>query len=189
VAGAIAAGPAGLRVEGLSPESSQPDRAILQALALAGARCSYDGGAFTLRKSDLRGFAFDAGDCPDLFPPLVALASRCEGSSRIRGASRLKAKESDRAEALIAEFAALGLAIAQEGDELVVRPEGGAPQPLSGGIVRSRGDHRIAMAAAVAALAAADRVGIEGAGCAAKSYPGFFEDLAGLGASIFGGLE
>lgn len=189
VAGAIAAGHAGLRVEGLSPESSQPDRAILQALALAGASCSYDGGAFALRKSALAGFAFDAGDCPDLFPPLVALASRCEGSSRIRGASRLKDKESDRAEALITEFGSLGLAIALEGDELVVRPEGGAPRPLSGGIVRSRGDHRIAMAAAVAALAAADRVGIEGAGCAAKSYPGFFEDLAGLGASIFGGLE
>jgi 3-phosphoshikimate 1-carboxyvinyltransferase len=189
VAGAIAAGPDGLRVEGLSPESSQPDRAILRALELAGARCDYDGGAFLLRRSALRGFSFDASDCPDLFPPLAALASRCEGSSRIRGASRLKDKESDRAEALIAEFASLGLPIVQEGDELVLRPEGGAPEPLSGGLVRSRGDHRIAMAAAVAALAGSDRVGIEGAGCAAKSYPAFFEDLAGLGASVFGGLE
>ncbi len=189
VAGAIASGPAGLRVEGLSPDSSQPDRAILQALSLSGASCSYDGSAFALRKTDLHGFSFDASDCPDLFPPLVALASRCEGSSRIRGASRLKDKESDRAEALITEFAALGLAIAQEGDELVVRPEGGSPKRLAGGLARSRGDHRIAMAAAVAALAASDRVGIEGAGCAAKSYPGFFEDLAGLGASVFGGLS
>jgi 3-phosphoshikimate 1-carboxyvinyltransferase len=189
VAGAVASGTQGMRVLGLSPQSSQPDRAILRALALAGASCSYDGGAFVLRKAALRGFAFDAGDCPDLFPPLVALASRCEGSSRIRGASRLKDKESDRAEALITEFASLGLAIAQDGDELVVRPQGGAPEPLAGGLARSRGDHRIAMAAAVAALAAADRVGIEDAGCTAKSYPGFFEDMAGLGASVFGGLS
>ncbi|MFH2113625.1 MAG: 3-phosphoshikimate 1-carboxyvinyltransferase [Spirochaetota bacterium] len=188
VAGATA-GPAtgsGLRVEGLSAQSSQPDRAILEALVLAGARLGMGRNAITVGRSALRGFSFDATDCPDLFPPLVALCLRCHGGSRIRGVARLRDKESDRAEALVTEFGRLGLSIRIDGDELVIpgveNLPGGA---LPGGLVLSRGDHRIAMAAAVAGLCAGGRVGIEGEDCVAKSYPGFYEDLAKL-ASQFG---
>jgi 3-phosphoshikimate 1-carboxyvinyltransferase len=180
VAGATA-GPVaspGLRVEGLSVQSSQPDRAILEALVLAGARLGFDKNAISIQKSALRGFSFDATDCPDLFPPLVALCLRCQGESRIRGVGRLKDKESDRAEALVTEFGKLGLSLWVDGDELVIPGvESLAGGMLSGGLVSSRGDHRIAMAAAVAGLCAAGRVGIEGEDCVAKSYPGFYADL------------
>jgi 3-phosphoshikimate 1-carboxyvinyltransferase len=92
---------------------------------------------------------------------------------------RLKDKESDRAEALVTEFGKLGLSLRVDGDELVIPGVEGLPGGmLSGGLVSSRGDHRIAMAAAVAGLCANGRIGIEGEDCVAKSYPGFYEDLA-----------
>jgi 3-phosphoshikimate 1-carboxyvinyltransferase len=171
----------GLRVEGLSARSSQPDRAILEALVLAGARLGFEQNAIIIMKSPLRGFAFDATDCPDLFPPLVSLCLRCHGESRIRGVARLRDKESDRAEALVTEFGKLGLVLSVDGDELVIPGVGSLPGgALSGGVVSSRGDHRIAMAAAVAGLCSSGRVGIEGEECVAKSYPGFYEDLASV---------
>lgn len=169
----------GLRVEGLSVQSSQPDRAILEALVLAGASLGLDRNAITVKRSVLRGFDFDATDCPDLFPPLVALCLRCNGESRIRGVARLRDKESDRAEALVTEFGKLGLVLKVDGEELVIPGVDSLPGgALSGGLVSSRGDHRIAMAAAVAGLCASGRIGIEGEDCVAKSYPGFYGDLA-----------
>ncbi len=176
----------GVRIGGLDPESAQPDRAVLAALESAGAPVSYDGGYHIACPSGLRGFSFDAAGCPDLAPPLVALASRCEGTSRIAGVRRLRGKESDRAAALAQEFSALGLPVIVEGDELVVRPEGGAAEPMAGGRADARGDHRIAMALSVAALGARAPVGIRGAACVAKSYPEFFRDMAALGASLSG---
>jgi 3-phosphoshikimate 1-carboxyvinyltransferase len=111
----------------------------------------------------------------------VALAVACEGETRLRGAERLRGKESDRAAALSEEFSAIGARVVVEGDLMRVRgaglPRGGA---LRGGRVDSRGDHRIAMAAAVASLASAGPIEIVGGECVAKSWPAFFEDLAGI---------
>jgi 3-phosphoshikimate 1-carboxyvinyltransferase len=176
VAGAIAAGAGGLEVTGLAMESSQPDRAIIDALELAGASLERIDGGWRVRRVPLGGFSFDATDCPDLFPPLVALASRCSGVTTLRGASRLRAKESDRAAALAGEFGRLGLRVEVEGDLMTVAGLA-SEKKLSAGTVSSHGDHRIAMAAAVAALAGAGTVVIEGAGSVAKSYPDFFEAL------------
>ncbi|MEN6363438.1 MAG: 3-phosphoshikimate 1-carboxyvinyltransferase, partial [Rectinema sp.] len=103
---------------------------------------------------------------------LVALAAACRGMSTIMGADRLKTKESDRAIALTEEFGKMGVPVRREGNRLKV--QGGK---ISGGQVDSRGDHRIAMAAAVAGLAAETPVRIKGAECVAKSWPTFFEDL------------
>ena len=205
VAGAIAGREGGrLSVEGLSLGSEQPDRAIMDALALAGASVETapaSGGASSIRvvRSRLRAFDFDATDCPDLFPPLAALAASCEGVTTIRGATRLKAKESDRATAIREEFGKLGIGIEVEGD--LMRVHGGAGRGgyrretgdggrrsgevhrAGGGVpvrIDPRGDHRMAMAAAVAALVAGPAVEIEGAECVSKSWPSFFEDLEAL---------
>jgi 3-phosphoshikimate 1-carboxyvinyltransferase len=176
VAGAIAARRRAVTLSGLDLASCQPDRAILEALRLCGAGIELDGGAIGLRRDRLRAFEFDAGDCPDLFPPLVALAAACEGETRLRGALRLRGKESDRAAALREEFAALGAAIEVEGDQMVVRGRG----RLAGGRADSRGDHRIAMAAAVASLISEGPVEVAGSECVAKSWPSFYEDLASV---------
>lgn len=183
VAGAISGGGGGVRVEGLSGDSSQPDRAVLDALAMAGARVEASDGGYVVRGGALRGFCFDATQCPDLFPPLVALASRCAGVTSLRGASRLRAKETDRAAALSGEFARLGLRVDVDGDLMTVQGLGSGGR-LTGGSVDARGDHRMAMAAAVAATAALASVTIEGAECVAKSWPGFFEALSSIGGRV-----
>lgn len=185
-----------LSVEGLRLDSGQPDRAIMDALALAGARVEtapVPGGTASIRvmRAGLRAFEFDAGGCPDLFPPLAVLAASCEGVTTLRGASRLAAKESDRASALREELGKLGVAIEVEGDFMRIRgdaqrgcTEGGGERAkhAAAGPVRidPRGDHRMAMAAAVAALSGGATAEIEGAECVTKSWPSFFEDLEAL---------
>ncbi len=196
VAGAIAGN---LRIEGLQRDSSQADKAILTALDAAGVEYRWEGADLfvhrgvaagathevsSLRSGDplgrsfaIRAFTFDATECPDLFPPLVALAAYANGISEIRGASRLTHKESNRALTLQEEFGKLGVRIDLEGD--LMRVHGGSP--LQGAVTHSRHDHRIAMALAVAGLHAGSRVLIEEAQAIGKSYPDFFADLQQLG--------
>lgn len=176
VAGALAGE---ITVRGLNPGSRQPDRSVCEAVERSGAEVRVAPDGIAARRRDLHAFAMDLAGAPDLFPPLVALACFCEGTTRLEGVDRLRYKESDRAAALIEEFGRLGAAIHPEGNALVIR--GGS---LRGGTATSRGDHRIAMALALAGLRAEGEVGIEGARAVEKSYPGFFEDLAAAGGRI-----
>jgi 3-phosphoshikimate 1-carboxyvinyltransferase len=169
VAGAIAGN---VRVENLNLMSKQADRAIIQALIWAGASVSVQDKFIAVSKNELNSFHFDATHCPDLFPPLVALAAHCKGETRILGVNRLWAKESNRGQTLQQEFAKLGISIEVEGD--LMKIYGGQ---VKGGTVKSHGDHRIAMACAITALAADGKVEIEGAEAVAKSYPLFFDDI------------
>ena len=172
VAGAIAGR---VTVNNLQQDSLQADAAILDALRRAGAEVEIAGDAVTVRRSRLAGFEFDATNCPDLFPPLVALAACCDGKSVIHGAQRLAVKESDRGLALRQEFSNIGGTIDLFADRMEI-----FGHPLDGGAIDSHHDHRIAMACAVAALRSARGVAIHGAECVAKSYPKFFEDLQQL---------
>lgn len=169
VAGAIAGS---VIVENLQPLSHQADRAIIEVLQLVGASITYVNGTIKVSKDRLNSFHFDATDCPDLFPPLVALAAACSGTSEIVGVTRLVHKESDRANALQQEFKKMGITINTRGNSMLI--EGGNVQHAD---VESHNDHRIAMAAAIAALVSNGEVTINGAECVAKSYPNFFEDL------------
>ena len=169
VAGAIAGQ---VVVENLNPGSFQGDKRILDALRASGASVEVTNRDIRASKQKLKAFSFDATDCPDLFPPLAALAAYCHGTSRISGVSRLRAKESDRAATLTDIFSRMGISIRLEQDTMLV--EGGKPKAA---VVESHGDHRIAMAAAVAALGGSGPVTIEGAKAVNKSYPGFFNDL------------
>ncbi len=177
VAGAIA-GP--ITVVGLDPSSTQADKAILKALTDCGCDVRINQREITISPATLRPFEFDATNCPDLFPPLVALAAYCNGTSVIKGVSRLAHKESDRALTLQAEFEKMGLTIRLEGDLMFV--DGGVE--LNGASVRSHHDHRIAMACAVAALKASGDVVISQANAINKSYPDFFDHLEQLGAIV-----
>ena len=106
VAGAIA-GP--LTVRGLDLTSTQADRAIIDAMMAANAAIAMDGKGIKVHPGEMDGFYFDATDCPDLFPPLVALAAYCNGQTTIRGVSRLIHKESNRALTLQDEFDKMGV--------------------------------------------------------------------------------
>ncbi|MBO8152831.1 MAG: 3-phosphoshikimate 1-carboxyvinyltransferase [Candidatus Marinimicrobia bacterium] len=177
VAGAIAGR---VRVTGLKVDSLQADRAVINVLHMAGAVVKEEKNYVEASYGTLRRFDFDATECPDLFPPLVALASCCKGRSKIEGVHRLVYKESNRAEALLEEFRKMGVRLSVENDYIVVDGEG---QP-EGGRVSSHNDHRIAMACAVAGLASKDGVVISGAEAVEKSYPTFFEDIKKLGAKV-----
>ena len=177
VAGAIA-GP--ITVRGLDLMSTQADKAIVDALMKANAGIAMEAKGIKLHPAPMTAFEFDATDCPDLFPPLVALAAYCKGSTIIKGVSRLIHKESNRAITLQDEFDKMGVTIDFEDDLMIVQGGG----IVKGADVHSHHDHRIAMACAVAALKATDETVIEEAQAVNKSYPDFYEHLKQLGADV-----
>lgn len=176
VAGAIAGE---VTVSNLDVFSAQADRAVVDALKRAGAFVEHKYNTVTVARAGLRAFTFDATDCPDLFPPLAALAAYCNGVSRIRGVRRLATKESDRSRAVTEVLQAFRINVFTEDDEMVI--EGG---DVKGAIVSSHNDHRIAMMAAVAALGGRDEVTITGADAVNKSFTEFFDTIRQIGVNL-----
>jgi 3-phosphoshikimate 1-carboxyvinyltransferase len=185
VAGAIA-GP--IVVKGVQLNSTQADKAVIQALKDAGASIDINENAIQIGPAkdkagvvgSLKAFEFDATHCPDLFPPLVALAAVCNGVTILHGVSRLAHKESDRGLTLQKEFAKLGIRIELNEDRMMVY--GGIG--IKGAEVFSQHDHRIAMACGVAALCADGPITITDAEAVNKSYTDFFKHLQHLGAKV-----
>ena len=170
-----------ISVTGLAPDSAQPDRAVADILRRMGASVESvpeAGGLAAVRVAPppggLRACEIDVSQCPDLLPALVVAAARARGDTRFVRAARLRLKESDRIAAMEEVLARLGVAAESTPDTLVVH---GVPgRPFRGGAeVPVAGDHRIAMAAAVAATVADGPVALPGAECVAKSYPAFFD--------------
>lgn len=166
----------GLCVRGLDRNSAQGDRSVLEILRSFGAELLEGEEGILIRHGTLKGQTIDAAPIPDLIPVLSVLASVAEGETRIVNAARLRLKESDRLASTTAMLRALGAEVEELGDGLVIR---GRPC-LAGGTVDSAGDHRIAMAAAVAATACTQPVTIHCADCVRKSYPRFWEDFEAL---------
>ncbi len=165
-----------IRVKGLSEGSRQADRAILNPLIASGSALNWSAGDLVVSKPEkLKPFHFDATEAPDLFPALVVLAANCSGESTIRGVKRLSGKESDRGVILRSEFKKLGVEVKIEDD--LMRVVGGR---LGGGIIDPHGDHRIAMAGAIAGLSSSSSVQISDAKVVSKSYPNFFEVLESI---------
>jgi len=160
--------------------SLQADRQILTALGRAGAIITMGQDQVTVSRGELRAFDFDATQCPDLFPPLAALAAHCEGTTRITGTHRLIHKESNRSRVLQEEFYKIGVTIKLEGDTMYIT----GPSMMKTGDIDPHGDHRIAMAAATIAMCSRTPVRISDPGCVAKSYPGFYDDLKSIGGRI-----
>lgn len=154
-----------LTIEGLNPLSMQGDMMIAPHYL------------HLRRPGDLD---IDVSGCPDLVPPLAAMASVRPGTVRLVNAGRLRLKESDRLRTVSSALNALGASVEEGKDMLTIR---GVPA-LKGGTVNACGDHRIAMMTAVAALASDGPVTVLGAECVRKSYPEFWEDYQGLGGKI-----
>lgn len=170
-----------ITLTGLDINSVQADRAIINVLKSANAFINIEQNAITAGNvNELTAFEFDATDCPDLFPPLTVLANFCKGISSIKGVSRLREKESDRATALVDVFTKMGSRIKIEDDVLIV--EGN--NSINPAVVSSHQDHRIEMACAIAGLRANGRVTIQHAGAVNKSYPAFYDHLKMLGAAV-----
>jgi 3-phosphoshikimate 1-carboxyvinyltransferase len=138
------------------------------------------GGDLDVRPAELVGADVNAAEVPllvDELPLFALLAVHARGDSVLRGAAELRAKETDRIEAVVDGLRRLGAHIRATEDGFVVR---GVPTRLRGGSMDSRGDHRIAMVAAVAGLASREGVEVEDAECVSVSFPGFFDLLESL---------
>ena len=165
----------GITVSGLRADSAQGDRAVLDILRAMGACAEEAAAGITVRRGTLHGAVIDAAPVPDLIPALCALAAAAEGETRVVNAARLRLKESDRLATTAAMLASLGAHVEELPEGLIVHGGG-----LRGGAVSAQRDHRIAMAAAVAACACTEPVTIEGWECTNKSYPRFGEDFNAL---------
>jgi 3-phosphoshikimate 1-carboxyvinyltransferase len=141
------------------------------------------GRAPTLRATEIAGEL--AVRSIDELPILGVLAARAHGTTTVRDAEELRVKESDRIATTCAMLRAFGVTCEPRADGFVV--EGRPDRPLTAAHVHADGDHRIAMAAAVAALVADGPTQIDDADNVATSYPGFAAALTRLGATITAG--
>ena len=154
-----------VRIRGLETGSFQGDRVVVtHAGALSGS------GNVTI----------DLSGCPDLLPPLAVMAALRRGTTRFVGAARLRLKESDRLSTVHDLLLDLGGEAEEGRDCLTVHGVSG----LAGGIVDGANDHRIVMAAAIAATRCTGPVIIRGAEAVKKSYPGFWREYEALGGDV-----
>jgi len=129
-----------------------------------------------IRPAALRGGPIGGAQIPqviDEVPILSVLATQCEAGMEIRDAGELRVKESDRIRSIVENLRAMGAQVEEFEDGLAIPGR----QPLHGAVIKTYGDHRIAMAFAVAGLVARGETVIEGAECAGVSFPGFFAML------------
>lgn len=166
---------AGITVRGLRHEPPQGDREILDILREMGAVARMLPDGASVRRGSLKGGSFDLRQMPDAAPALAVLAALAEGETVLSGTARLRGKESDRVAAAVALIRGLG-GEAEAGEDRILIRGGG----LRGGEADSFGDHRIAMAAALAACGAREPVYLGGSGCVAKSFPDFWTEFGRL---------
>ncbi len=174
-----------ISVKNLDFASVQGDKAIVNILVQMGLTVTVYGDQVEVAGKDglLEAFSMDARDIPDLVPVCAVLACFAKGTSKIHDAHRLRYKESDRLQSLYLELRKMGAEINIDEGSLTVK----GPCALHGAEIDPHHDHRIAMACAVAALGATGETMIHDSECVKKSYPGFFNDLRGLGVDVVGG--
>lgn len=168
-----------ITVKGLDPASGQGDRQILSVLEAMGASFSSSAEGLRVLPGSLIGFTVDMRQIPDALPILAVAATAARGETRLIHAGRLRYKESDRLTATAELIRSLGGQVRELPDQLII--QGSA---LTGGTVQSFGDHRIVMAAAIAATVAQGPVTILGAEAVRKSYPDYFKDYQSLGGNV-----
>jgi 3-phosphoshikimate 1-carboxyvinyltransferase len=180
-AGAVA-GTDGVTVHGARP-SAQGDAAIVSILERMGAAIDWDrsGGNIDVSQSSLSGVTVDVGDTPDLLPTIATLGAVADGDTVIENCEHVRYKETDRVSAMAEELGKMGASVTEEHDTLTVH---GAETDLVGSRVNGRHDHRIVMSLAVAGLVAAGETTITGGEHVDVSFPGFFDVLEGLGATV-----
>ena len=164
---------------GLYADSIQGDKAIVSLLRGSGAKITNADEKLTVSCGTMQEFDVSMEEIPDLLPILAVRAAAGNGISHFTNAERLRLKESDRLTATAEMLRALGADVDEYPDALAVH--GGQ---LKGGTVDAKNDHRLVMAAAIAALCCEGPVTIKGAEAVNKSYPSFFDDYAALGGRV-----
>ena len=168
-----------ISLRGLDLSSVQGDMKALYGLKIIGGSIVQEDFLKVEKTCKMDPLDLDMANMIDLVPIMSILATQLEGTSVFRNIARLKIKESDRIESILAMHKSLGTKAYVKEDRLYVEKSS-----IVGGLVDSRNDHRIAMSAAVAGLISERGVIIEDAGAVEKSYPNFFKDMEKLGARI-----
>ncbi len=172
----LAAGAVGNRpvlVKGLTADSLQGDRAILDILSQMGASVNVTFDGIIVKSGDLRGIRIDMSRCPDLVPTVAAVAVFASSPTTIENVAHLRIKETDRLAACADEVARTGAETEIVGDSLIVRP---FRFPKGHAIdFRTYGDHRMAMAVSLFELGGV-AVHLDNPACVGKSFPGFFDE-------------
>ena len=172
IVGAVISGK--LQLSGLNPTSKQADRAILEVVKSAGCDFQFIDSFLHLNKNQkIIPFSFDITDCPDLFPVLAILACAANGCSKISGLHRLLNKESNRLTSVQEMLLLFGVESNVENDTIFIHGTG----KVKAAEISSYNDHRIVMAAAIAATISDGPISIENPEAIQKSYPTFFEVL------------
>jgi len=170
-----------ITLSGLNRDSLQGDKEILDILRAFGAIVHEENEQVIISPGELSGINIDLTDIPDTLPALSIVAALSKGQTVFTGAKRLRLKESDRISSVVNLVRALGAQAKETDDGLVI--EGGLNK-IKSARVDSCGDHRIAMAAAIAGTVCDGKVEITNERAVDKSYPAFFEHLKMLGGKI-----
>lgn len=168
-------------VDGLSADSIQGDRAVLEHLRALGAEIEEKDGCIRVVKPACHGAELDMSGCPDIAPMLALVCQMMPGKSRLKGCGRLRLKECDRLTTTKKILQQLGGHALVAGDDLVLE----GVDKLHGGVtVDAKEDHRMVMLTVMAALLCEEPVTLTGAESVNKSWPEFLHVITGLGGKI-----
>lgn len=174
VAGAIGGN---VSVKGLDLNSTQGDKEITEIIRKFGGNISFKDGMINCCSNDIEGIEIDVENIPDLVPIIAVLGAFAKGKTVIKGAERLRYKESDRIESVVSNLKLIGADVEETRDGMIIN--GG--KKLHSAKLKGFNDHRIVMAFSVAGLYIDGGVEIDDAESINKSYPSFFEDYNRLG--------
>ena len=163
-------------LKGLDINSTQGDKAVVDVLRRFGADVKVGENTVSVKKSSLKGCEIDATDIPDMVPALAVAGAFASGTTVIKGASRLRFKESDRIESVCFNLKQLGADVTQTEDGMIIRS-----RTLHSARLKGFNDHRIVMSMSVCASGLDGVTIIDDAQSINKSYPDFFDDFNSIG--------
>ena len=168
-------------LQGLDYSSAQGDKAVVDVMRQFGADVSIGENSVRCKKNRLCGIDIDCSDIPDMVPAIAVTAAFAQGKTVIRGAERLRFKESNRLAAVVSNLRLMGVDALETAGGMIITPSGN----VHGASLMGYNDHRIVMAFSVAAMFAAADTAISDAESINKSYPSFYDDYNSLGGKAF----
>lgn len=171
-----------ITLKGLDTNSAQGDKAVCEVMRMFGADVTADENGVICAHRELRGIDIDCDNIPDMVPAIAVTAAFAKGKTVIRGAERLRYKESDRIEAIVSNLKKMGVGVTETKDGMIIEPS-----LVTGAALKGYNDHRIVMAFSVAGIFANGVTTIDDAQSVNKTYPSFFDDFSKLGgkANVF----
>jgi 3-phosphoshikimate 1-carboxyvinyltransferase len=169
-----------VKISNLKQNDIQADKAIVDILKKMGAKVTVSSDYIEVEKGSLEGIEVDCSNTPDIVPVISVLGAYARNETIIRGIAHLRLKESDRIKTISKNLKLMGANVEEGTDYIKIK--GG--KRLRGAILNSFGDHRIAMAFIVAALAAETPSIIKGVEKIADSYPSFIDHIKLLGGRV-----